>query len=87
MSFRTRVSRLLIALCALLAISGTLRAQLPPSKNAPKAGQKVPDFTLSDSSGRKVQLMALLAEGPTVQGNEAEIRGVWALLIFYRGYW
>ncbi len=70
---------------AVLALSTTLQAQLAPSKNAPHVGQKAPDFVLPDSSGKKVQFMALLAEGPTVQGNEAEIRGVWAVLIFYRG--
>jgi peroxiredoxin len=75
----------LVALIALLVMAATLQAQSTPSKNAPHVGQKVPDFILPDSSGKKVQFMALLAEGPTVQGNEAEIRGVWAVLIFYRG--
>ncbi len=74
-----------VALIALLALAATSRAQLAPSKNAPHIGQKAPDFTLPDSSGKKVQFMALLAEGPTAQGNEAEIRGVWAVVIFYRG--
>ncbi len=74
-----------VALIALLMLATASRAQLPPSKNAPHAGQKASDFVLPDSSGKKVQFMALLAEGPTVQGNEAEIRGVWAVLIFYRG--
>jgi peroxiredoxin len=74
-----------VALIALLALAAASRAQSPPSKSAPHIGQKVADFALPDSSGKKVQFMALLAEGPTVQGDEAEIRGVWAVLIFYRG--
>jgi cytochrome oxidase Cu insertion factor (SCO1/SenC/PrrC family) len=64
-----------------------LPAQLPPSKGAPKAGQKAPDFTLPDSTGRPVTLSTLRAGAPTVDGSTAEIRGQWVLLIFYRGYW
>ena len=85
MKFRMDALGRLVTLTALIVLATTLQAQLPPSKNAPHVGQRVPDFMLPDSSGRKVQFMALLAEGPTVQGNEAEIRGVWAVLIFYRG--
>jgi len=64
-----------------------LAAQLPPSKGAPKAGQRAPDFTLPDSTGRPVTLSTLRAGAPTVDGSTAEIRGQWVLLIFYRGYW
>lgn len=64
-----------------------LPAQLPPSKGAPKAGQKAPDFTLPDSTGKPVTLSTLRAGTPVVDGSTAEIRGQWVLLIFYRGYW
>ena len=51
--------------------------QLPESAGAPKVGEKAPDFTLSDSQGKPVQLYSLLNEAP----------GSWVVLIFYRGYW
>lgn len=54
---------------------------LPPSKGAPQVGQTVPDFTLSDATGRQVSLHELLTtpiDGKTPKG---------VLLVFYRGYW
>jgi hypothetical protein len=57
--------------------------KLPSAAEAPQIGQKVPDFTLADTSGKPVSLDQLLAPSPT---NQAPARkGV--LLIFYRGYW
>lgn len=54
--------------------------QLPASAGAPKVGEKAPDFTLPDASGRSVRLAELL--GPA-EGRA----GSWVLLVFYRGYW
>ena len=54
---------------------------LPPSKGAPQVGQKAPEFTLQDTSGRQVSLTQLLSE-PV---NGAAPKSV--LLVFYRGYW
>jgi hypothetical protein len=54
---------------------------LPPSHGAPQVGQRAPDFTLPDTSGKPVSLSQLLTE--PVNGNPP--RGV--LLVFYRGYW
>lgn len=54
---------------------------LPASKGAPQVGQRAPDFTLSDSTGKQVSL-AELRTSP-IDGNAP--KGV--LLIFYRGYW
>ncbi|HTQ81110.1 MAG TPA: hypothetical protein VMM92_14015 [Thermoanaerobaculia bacterium] len=54
--------------------------ELPVSAGAPKVGEKVPDFTLPDASGRPVHLYDLLGTKP---GGQAS----WVLLIFYRGYW
>jgi cytochrome oxidase Cu insertion factor (SCO1/SenC/PrrC family) len=75
------------AVILLVFMAWPLPAQLPPSKGAPKAGQKAPDFTLPDSTGKPVTLSTLRAGTPVVDGATAEIRGQWVLLIFYRGYW
>ncbi len=50
--------------------------QLPSASDAPKVGEKAPDFTLPDSQGRPVALHDLV--GP---------QKPWVVLIFYRGYW
>ena len=49
---------------------------VPASPNAPRAGQKAPDFALLDSMRREASLSELLASSP---------RGV--LLVSYRGHW
>lgn len=54
---------------------------LPSSTNAPHVGQKVPDFTLSDSNNRQVSLNQLMSE--PIDGKAP--KGV--LLVFYRGWW
>jgi peroxiredoxin len=54
---------------------------LPASKGAPQVGQRVPEFSLPDTSGRQVSLNELL----TTRINGKAPKGV--LLIFYRGYW
>lgn len=54
---------------------------LPASKGAPQVGQRVPEFSLPDTSGKTVSLNELLTT--PINGNAP--KGV--LLIFYRGYW
>ena len=54
---------------------------LPESKSAPQVGQRAPDFTLPDTTGKQVSLNELLTT--PLNGNAP--KGV--LLIFYRGYW
>jgi len=54
---------------------------LPASKGAPQVGQRAPEFSLPDSSGKTVSLNELLTT--PVNGNAP--KGV--LLVFYRGYW
>jgi len=54
---------------------------LPASKGAPQVGQKVPEFTLSDSNNRQVSLNQLMSE--PIEGKAP--KGV--LLVFYRGWW
>ena len=54
---------------------------LPPSTGAPQVGQRAPDFTLPDTTGKSVSLSELLSQ--PINGNSP--KGV--LLVFYRGYW
>lgn len=54
---------------------------LPASKGAPQVGQKAPDFTLPDTTGKQLSLSELLS-API---NGSPPKGV--LLVFYRGYW
>lgn len=54
---------------------------LPASKGAPQVGQKAPEFSLQDTSGKQVSLNELV----TSQVNGTQPKGV--LLVFYRGYW
>lgn len=54
---------------------------LPPSTGAPQVGQRAPDFTLPDTTGKPVSLSELLSQ--PINGSPP--KGV--LLVFYRGYW
>jgi len=54
---------------------------LPPSTGAPQVGQRAPDFTLPDTTGKSVSLSELLSQ--PINGSAP--KGV--LLVFYRGYW
>ena len=54
---------------------------LPASTGAPHVGQRAPEFTLADTTGRQVSLNDLL----TAPVNGSAPKGV--LLVFYRGYW
>ncbi len=58
--------------------------QLPPATTAPRVGQKAPDFTLPDLSGKAVTLAELLTSAQNGTAG-AKVKG--ALLIFYRGHW
>ena len=58
--------------------------QLPESKNAPKVGQKAPEFTLPDAEGKARKLSELVATAGSDTGGKKP-KGV--LLVFYRGYW
>jgi hypothetical protein len=76
------VAFLSFAVIALFIFSVFVFARwLPPSTGAPQVGQKAPEFTLKDTTGRDVSLTQLLSE--PVDG--APTKSV--LLVFYRGYW
>jgi hypothetical protein len=92
------LATLSVAIFGLFILSAFVIARwLPASHGAPQVGQKAPDFSLSDTTGRPVSLSDLLAapiKGGTgnagaLAHNEQEVRpatkGV--LLVFYRGYW
>ncbi len=57
--------------------------KLPSAASAPQLGQRVPDFTLADTSGKPVSLHQLLESSS--QSQAAAPKAV--LLVFYRGYW
>ena len=58
---------------------------LPASKGAPQVGQKAPEFSLTDTTGKSVTLSELLSASINEKAGAAKPKGV--LLIFYRGYW
>ena len=53
--------------------------QLPASAEAPRVGQKAPEFTLPDQNAKPVTLSDLISS-PTGKSGAA-------VLIFYRGFW
>lgn len=87
---RSKKSKALASILATLSVAAIglflfsffiLAKQLPASKGAPQVGQKAPDFSLADTTGRQVSLSELLST--QTGGNQP--KGV--LLVFYRGYW
>ena len=87
--YRGRVLSVVLTVVSVLPIGLTAFAfvtarRLPNSVAVPQVGQRVPDFTLSDSSGKQVSLDQLLA--PASTGSQAPAPKA-VLLIFYRGYW
>src|SRR5258708_4057552 len=80
----TMSSVVIVGLFALL--SYTVTKSFPLAHNAPKVGQKAPQFTVVDSSGKATSLAQLLAEPiADASGVARPPKGV--LLVFYRGYW
>jgi hypothetical protein len=83
----SKVASLILAMLSILVLGFFIFTAfvasrwLPASRGAPQIGQKAPDFTLADTSGKQVSLSQLLS----TPGNGRAPKGV--LLIFYRGYW
>ena len=62
--------------------------KIPSATAAPQVGQRVPDFTLADTSGKPVSLDQLLASASSESVTSSQAKAPKAvLLIFYRGYW
>jgi hypothetical protein len=85
-AYRGKALSILLSVVTLLAVAGTTfvfvsARRVPSSTAAPQGGQRVPDFTLSDTSGKPVSLDQLLAASSGSPAPKA------VLLIFYRGYW
>lgn len=58
----------------------------PDAKNAPQIGQRAPEFSLVDATGRNFTLAQLLSTPMTNSGGTSRAtKGV--LVFFYRGYW
>jgi hypothetical protein len=91
-----------LLICGLVAIAAVTSRALPSSAEAPQVGQKVPDFTLADTSGNKISLGQLLGKadasalphsataGSIASGANSNIAATppkAVLLVFYRGYW
>jgi len=73
-------------LCTLILVASVagfvISKRLPaPAAATPQVGQRVPDFTLSDSEGHAVSLSTLLS------GSAGGAPPKAVLLVFYRGYW
>jgi len=85
--YKGKLSGSVVAAFSLLLLAGTIfyfwGARHIPAESAaaPQVGQRVPDFTLPDSTGHSVSLTQLLSG---LAGKEPPKA---LLLIFYRGYW
>lgn len=58
----------------------------PPAKNAPRIGQRAPEFSLLDASGKNFTLAQLLST-PLANSGSAPHSPKGVLVLFYRGYW
>ena len=75
-----------VTVFALLLIAGNVvlfrhTRDVPRSAGAPQVGQRLSEFTLSDSGGQQTSLSQLFAGS----ANGSQPKAV--LLVFYRGYW
>jgi hypothetical protein len=75
-----------VTVIALLLVAGNIvlfqkTRDVPNSAGAPQIGQRLPEFTLSDSSGQPTSLSQLFAAATDGSRPKA------LLLVFYRGYW
>jgi hypothetical protein len=67
-------------------VSYSVFKSFPAARNAPKVGQKAPEFTLADIGGKPVSLAQLLTT-PIADASGAAHAPKGVLVVFYRGYW
>jgi hypothetical protein len=80
----TIVSLLILGLFGFVAYQ--VSRAFPEAKNAPRIGQRAPEFSLVDANGQNFTLAQLLSGSITNSGGAARAaKGV--LVVFYRGYW
>ena len=84
--YRGKVWGTILTVLSLLICVGSVlffrvARSVPRSAGAPQIGQRVPDFTLPDSTGQPVSLSQLFSAAPGAAPPKA------VLLVFYRGYW
>jgi hypothetical protein len=85
--YKGKVSGSIAAALSLFLLAGSISffwgaRHIPAeSANTPQVGQRVPDFTLPDSTGHSVSLAQLLSGSAEKEPPKA------LLLVFYRGYW
>ena len=85
--YKGKLSGSTAAAFSLLLLAGAIvffwDARHIPAKSsaAPQIGQRVPDFTLPDSTGHSVSLTQLFSGSAGKEPPKA------LLLVFYRGYW
>jgi len=85
-AYKGKIAGTIVAILSLVFLTAAVAyfwgaRKLPHSAGAPAVGQRVPDFTLPDSSGQPVSLSQLFAAPPGGVAPKA------ILLVFYRGYW
>jgi hypothetical protein len=86
-AYKGKLSGSVAAAFSLLFLAGAIvffwSARHIPAESAaaPQVGQRVPDFTLPDSTGQSVSLTQLFS------GSEGKEPPKALLLVFYRGYW
>lgn len=86
-AYKGKLSGAVAAAFSLLFLAGAISffwgARHIPAESAaaPQVGQRVPDFTLPDSTGHSVSLTQLFAGSAGKEPPKA------LLLVFYRGYW
>lgn len=90
--YRGRIGGLILSVLSVLLLVGfgfvayQVHKAFPAARNAPNVGQRAPEFTLADSTGKNVALTDLLAS-PITDGSGSAHAPKGVLVVFYRGYW